>query len=176
MEASLFEISGLILFKPRVFHDERGFFLETYRKGLYQEKGLPEFVQDNLSYSRKDVLRALHFQSHPGQAKLVSCLRGKIFDVAVDLRPHSPTFKQWQGVELSGDTHEQFFIPAGFAHGYCVLSEEALVQYKVSALYDPATERSIRWNDPEIGVDWPVKEPILSARDKLSPFLCEVSK
>jgi dTDP-4-dehydrorhamnose 3,5-epimerase len=174
METSLLKISGLILFKPRVFHDARGFFLETYRQGVYQDHGLPAFVQDNLSFSRKNVIRALHYQSSPGQAKLVSCLQGTVFDVAVDLRPGSPTFGQWEGIELSGENHHQLFIPKGFAHGYCVLSDEATVQYKVSALYDPATERSIRWNDPQIGVAWPLKHPVLSPRDETSPFLKEV--
>ncbi|HEY4254817.1 MAG TPA: dTDP-4-dehydrorhamnose 3,5-epimerase [Chlamydiales bacterium] len=171
METTPLKLSGLMLFKPRVFHDARGFFLETYRKSAY---ALPEFVQDNLSFSKKNVIRALHFQSHPGQAKLVSCLQGTIFDVAVDIRPDSPTFKRWIGVELRGDTHEQLFVPAGFAHGYCVLSNEATVQYKVSAPYDPTTERSIRWNDPQIGVEWPVTHPVLSPRDEQSPFFNEV--
>lgn len=174
MQIEPLRLSGLKLCKPLIFRDERGFFLESFRKPLAESEGLPEFVQDNVSFSRQHTIRALHFQSAPGQAKLVSCVHGKIFDVAVDLRPDSPTFGQWQGVELDDVSHHQLFIPVGFAHGYCALSETATVLYKVSAPYDPATERAIRWNDPEIGVAWPTSTPILSPRDQTSPFLCEV--
>ncbi len=174
MDVCPLRLHGLKLLKPRVFRDERGFFLESFRKPLYQEHGLPEFVQDNISFSCQHTIRALHFQSAPGQAKLVSCVQGKVFDVAVDLREDSPTFGQWEGVELDDVEHHQLFIPVGFAHGYCVLSQEALVVYKVSALYDPKTERSIRWNDPRIGVRWPTQTPVLSPRDQTSPFFQEV--
>ncbi len=163
-------LHGLKLFTPRIFPDNRGYFLETFRKDF----GLPEFVQDNVSVSRKNVIRALHFQSSPGQAKLVHCLHGKIWDVVVDVRPESPTFGKWQAFELDSVSHTQLFIPIGFAHGFCVLSEEAIVQYKVSAVYNPATECSIRWNDPDIGISWPVKNPVLSARDEQSPSFKEV--
>jgi dTDP-4-dehydrorhamnose 3,5-epimerase len=171
-------LSGLKLIKPRSFEDERGFFLESYRQPLYAKAGIPDFVQDNLSFSKKNVIRALHFQQGagqvPGQAKLVQVLRGKIFDVAVDLRPSSLTFGQWEAVALDDLLRWQLFIPAGFAHGFCVLSEDALVQYKVSSLYDPNTERSIRWNDPDLNIAWPTKLPILSKRDQNSPFLREI--
>lgn len=135
--------------------------------------GVP-FVQDNISFSQKGTIRGLHFQVDPGQAKLVSCIQGKIWDVAVDIRPESPTFGMWEALELDGETQEQFFIPIGFAHGFCVLSETALVQYKVSAPYDATTERSIRWSDPILQIPWPVPNPILSPRDQTSPLLNEV--
>jgi dTDP-4-dehydrorhamnose 3,5-epimerase len=120
------------------------------------------------------TIRGLHYQSHPGQAKLVSCIQGKIWDVAVDIRIDSPTFGQWEAVVLDDQDRHQLFIPVGFAHGFCVLSQEALVQYKVSSIYDAKAERSIRWNDPVIGIDWPVQNPILSERDATSPFFKEV--
>ncbi len=168
------KLSGLKLIKPRIFRDERGFFYESFRQPLFERLGLPPFVQDNVAWSKKDVLRALHYQETPGQAKLVSCPQGKIFDVAVDLRPGSKTFGQWEGVVLDDVDHAMLFIPVGFAHGYCALSDQTTVHYKVSALYDPSTERSIRWNDPDIGIKWPTFKPILSLRDQQSPFLKEV--
>jgi|SRR3989344_3952595 len=168
------KLAGLKLLTPRIFSDERGYFYESYSKLLYEAEGLPSFVQDNVSFSQRHTIRALHYQSSPGQAKLVSCLQGKIFDVAVDIRPGSPTFGQWEEVLLDDESHSQLFIPIGFAHGFCVLSETALVQYKVSALYNPATECSIRWNDPTIGVTWPTTTPLLSPRDQKSPFFVEV--
>jgi len=174
MESTNLRLAGLKLIKPRCFGDERGFFLESYRQPSYAKAGIPDFVQDNLSFSKKDVIRALHFQKAPGQAKLVQVLRGRIFDVAVDLRPDSPTFGEWEAVELDELLRWQLFIPVGFAHGFCVLSEDALVQYKVSSLYDPATECSIRWNDPDLNIAWPTKLPILSERDQKSPFLRDV--
>lgn len=169
MFAACLAISGLKILQPRVFQDERGSFWESYRRPLYEELGIAlDFPQDNVSISRKSTIRGLHYQ--PGQAKLVSVLSGSIFDVAVDLRKDSPTFGQWASVELSDANRKQFFIPDGFAHGFCALSETAIVQYKVSAIYDPKEEKSIRWNDPFFAIDWPVKEPILSMRDRLSPF------
>jgi dTDP-4-dehydrorhamnose 3,5-epimerase len=168
-------ISGLKLIVPRVFEDERGFFFESYQASRYREHGIDvPFVQDNVSFSRGGTIRALHFQSVPGQAKLVSCIEGKIWDVAVDLREHSPTFGEWEAVELDGESHRQLFIPIGFAHGFCVLSETARVQYKVSSPYDPKTEVSIRWNDPDFNVGWPIQNPLLSPRDQKSPFFKEL--
>ena len=168
-------LAGLKLLTPRLFQDERGFFFESYRQSHFIEQGIDVlFVQDNTSFSHKGAVRALHFQSHPGQAKLVTCVQGTIWDVAVDIRPASATFGQWHAVELDDATRFQLFIPIGFAHGFCVLSDTALVHYKVSAVYDPATERSLRWNDPALGIDWPIAEPILSPRDAKSPLFAEV--
>lgn len=163
-------LAGLKLIVPRLFSDERGFFFESFKQSHFD---IP-FVQDNTSFSTKGVLRGLHFQSHPGQAKIVSCIQGKIWDVAVDIRPNSPTFGQWEAVELDDENHHQFYIPVGFAHGFCVLSDTALVQYKVSSFYDPATECSIRWNDPDLKIKWPIEKPILSSRDQTCPFFKEV--
>jgi dTDP-4-dehydrorhamnose 3,5-epimerase len=132
-------------------------------------------VQDNISFSQKGVLRGLHYQSSPGQGKLVSVLVGKIWDVAVDIRKGSATFGQWEAVELSSDNHYQFYIPVGFAHGYCVLSETALVQYKVTAEFNPATERTIRWDDPDLTVEWPLQHPVLSDRDQKARPFCEMA-
>ena len=175
MEVRTLRLSGLKLIFPKIFPDERGFFYESFKLPLFDSLGLPPFVQDNVSFSKKGVIRALHYQRKPGQAKLISCLQGKIFDVAVDIRPGSPTFGQWEGVLLDDQTRAHLYIPVGFAHGFAVLSETALVQYKVSALYDPAEEKSIRWNDPAIGVDWPIKNPLLAPRDAASPWLCEAA-
>jgi dTDP-4-dehydrorhamnose 3,5-epimerase len=171
MDSAALRLSGLKLIKPRIFIDERGYFLESYRQPQYARLNLPNFVQDNLSFSKKNVLRALHFQKQPGQAKLIQVLRGKIFDVAVDLRPDSPTFGEWESVQLDDRLHYQLFLPVGFAHGFGVLSEEALVQYKVSSLYEPTTECSIRWNDPDLNISWPIQNPILSEKDQNSLFL-----
>jgi dTDP-4-dehydrorhamnose 3,5-epimerase len=160
-------LPGLFLLKPRIFVDDRGYFLETYRQPLYVKAGIGvAFAQDNISFSRYGVLRGLHDQTTPGQAKLVSVIQGRIWDVAVDLRPTSPTFGKWEGVELDGENHFQFFIPVGFAHGFCILSKTALVSYKVSSPYDPPTERTIAWNDPDLSIAWPIKEPLVSERDQ----------
>jgi dTDP-4-dehydrorhamnose 3,5-epimerase len=161
------DLEGLKLVRPAVFGDERGFFLETYNALRYAEVGITEaFVQDNHSRSIKGTLRGLHYQSHPGQAKLVRVTLGRIFDVALDIRPHSKTFGEWRGLELDAEKREQLFVPVGFAHGFCVLSDFAEVQYKVSAPYDAKTECSINYADPELGVRWPVEQPLLSARDQ----------
>jgi dTDP-4-dehydrorhamnose 3,5-epimerase len=162
-----FQLEGLKLIRPAVFGDDRGFFLETYNAARYKEVGIVEtFVQDNHSRSVKGTLRGLHYQSHPGQAKLVRATLGRIWDVALDIRPLSKTFGQWQGVELDAEKREQLFVPVGFAHGFCVLSEAAEVQYKVSAPYDAATECSLNYADPELAVLWPIEQPLLSARDQ----------
>lgn len=175
MEVTDLEFKGLKLVSPRLFQDERGFFFESYSESRYRGAGIDvSFVQDNVSFSRNGTIRGLHFQSSPGQAKLVSCAQGKIWDVAVDLRPDSETFGQWRGVVLDDEKHQQLFIPVGFAHGFCVLSEMARVQYKVSSFYDAKTECSIRWNDPDLNIDWPTKDPLLSPRDQISPFFKEL--
>jgi len=160
-------LPDLKLVTPRVFRDHRGFFLETYQEARYEAAGISaRFVQDNHARSTRGTLRGLHYQAVPGQAKLVRAVLGRVFDVAVDIRPGSPTFGKWAGVELDAETHQQLFIPVGFAHGYAVLSEVAEVEYKVTSYYDAAQELSIRWNDPELGVAWPVAEPVLSPRDE----------
>ena len=172
MEVVDLPLAGAKLIRPRVFRDARGFFFESYSQDRYVQGGMPEvWVQDNHSLSRQGTLRGLHYQSTPGQAKLVRVTRGRIFDALVDIRPASPTFGKWHGVEIDAEEHCQVYIPIGFAHGFCVLSDVAEVQYKVSAPYDGANECAIRWNDPEIGVAWRVPDPVLSERDQVSePF------
>jgi dTDP-4-dehydrorhamnose 3,5-epimerase len=170
------ELDGVVLLEPEVHGDERGFMVETYRRDAWAELGVDvEFVQHNHSRSAKGTLRGLHFQTEPGQAKLVRCPRGRIFDVAVDLRRGSPTYGQWEGHELDDERHRQLFVPAGFGHGFAVLSEVADVAYLLSSLYDPATEAGIAWDDPDVGVEWPVEEPLLSERDKAAPRLAEIA-
>ena len=170
------EIPDLVLLEPTAHGDKRGFLLETYREGVWREHGVDvPFVQDNHSRSSGGILRGLHFQLRPGQAKLVRCARGNIWDVAVDLRRDSPTYRRWEGVELSDSNHRQLFVPAGFAHGFCVMSEEADVAYKLSSYYDPETEAAIRWDDPDLAVGWPIQHPELSDRDKLAPALAEIA-
>lgn len=174
MQVADLRLQGLKLITPKIFADERGFFFENYRQPLYAALGIDiRFVQDSTSFSKWGTIRALHYQSHPGQAKLVSCIQGKIFDVVVDIRPSSSTFGQWESIELDDQTHRQLFIPIGFAHGFCVLSQGALVHYKVSTVYDTTTECSIRWNDPSLKITWPIQNPLLSPRDEKSPFFHE---
>jgi len=169
------EISDLVLLEATAHGDERGFLLESFREDAWSEHGVAgPFVQENHSRSSKDILRGLHFQTSPGQAKLVRCVRGAIWDVAVDLRPDSATYKNWEGYELSDENHRQLFVPVGFGHGFCVLSDVADVAYKLTSVYDPATEAGIRWDDPEVGVEWPVGDPQLSERDKVAPILAEI--
>ena len=171
------KLDGVVLLEPTVHGDERGFMVETYRRDLWAEHGVEvEFVQHNHSRSSKGTLRGLHFQTEPGQAKLVRCPRGKIFDVAVDLRRGSPTYGQWEAYELDDECHRQLFVPVGFGHGFAVLSEIADVTYLCSSTYDPATESGIAWDDPGVGVDWPVDDPLLSERDKTAPTLAEVGE
>ncbi len=170
------KLEGVALIEPQVFGDERGFFVETFSLDSWSGLGVDaSFVQHNHSRSSKGTLRGLHFQTHPGQAKLLRCPRGSIFDVAVDLRKDSPTYGQWEGHVLDDVNHHQLYVPIGFAHGFCVLSDVADVTYLVSSLYDPETEAGIRWNDPEVGVEWPVEEPLLSQRDIEAPLLSEVA-
>jgi dTDP-4-dehydrorhamnose 3,5-epimerase len=168
------ELPGVLVLEPRVFSDDRGFFLETFHVTRYAAAGIPtEFPQDNLSRSVRGTLRGLHFQEPHGQGKLVQVIRGAVFDVAVDIRRGSPTFGRWIGVELSDAAPRQMWIPPGFAHGFCVTSESADFHYKCTTLYAPEAERSIRWDDPQIGIVWPVREPILSKKDAAAPTLAE---
>jgi dTDP-4-dehydrorhamnose 3,5-epimerase len=169
-------LPGLKLVRLSIFEDERGSFKENYHKSRYADHGIAcEFPQDNLSFSKKDVIRGMHFQSDPGQAKLVSVLQGKIFDVAVDIRPHSPYFGKWEGVFLEAGKHEQLFIPVGFAHGFCVVSETgAQVLYKVSTHYSPATEKTFRFDDPRVKIDWPTLTPLVSSRDQKAPYFQDI--
>jgi len=161
------ELDGVFIIEPHVFGDRRGFFLESFQKQRYAKAGIDaDFVQDNISFSVRHTLRGLHYQYPRGQAKLVQALRGEIFDVAVDLRHGSPTFGQWTGVTLSEQNCRQFYIPQGFAHGFCVLSETVLFMYKCSDYYAPEDEGGICWNDPQLGIHWPVETPILSDRDQ----------
>lgn len=159
-------LKGVVIIAPKVFSDPRGFFLETYQAQRYKKFGIThEFVQDNMSYSIRNTLRGLHYQYPHGQAKLVSVIKGTVFDVAVDIRRDSPTFGQWEGVRLSADNHHQLLVPEGFAHGYCVLSEDAIFSYKCSDYYAPTAEHGIAWNDPDIGITWPVENPLFSEKD-----------
>jgi dTDP-4-dehydrorhamnose 3,5-epimerase len=161
------KLAGVKIIRPKIFGDDRGFFLESYSAPAYAAAGIDAvFVQDNHSRSVKGTLRGVHYQSEPGQAKLVRVILGRIWDVAVDIRRDSPTFGQWAAVELDDKLREQLFIPVGFAHGFCVLSEVAEVEYKVSAPYDAKTECSIKFDDPELSIKWPVTSPLLSARDQ----------
>ena len=171
---------GLTILEPAVFPDERGFFSETYRREWHAEAGIPaeeEFVQDNHSRSARGVVRGMHFHIGPGVAKLVRCSRGRIVDVNVDLRKGSPTYGQWEGVELDDENMRVLYVPKGFAHGFCVLSEIADVLYKQTAYYDPVVERGIAWDDPEIAIEWPLPmdELIVSERDRQAPRLAEVA-
>jgi dTDP-4-dehydrorhamnose 3,5-epimerase len=169
------EIPDLVLLEPTAHGDDRGFLVESFRQETWSEHGVTgPFVQENHSRSSKGILRGLHFQVAPGQAKLVRCVRGAIWDVAVDLRKGSPTYKRWEGVELSDSNHRQLFVPIGFAHGFCVLSDIADVAYKLTSYFDPVTEAGIQWDDAEVGVDWPISEPQLSERDKAAPSLSEI--
>jgi dTDP-4-dehydrorhamnose 3,5-epimerase len=171
------EIPGVLMIEPKVFGDERGFFMETYRVNRYAEHGIPEqFVQDNLSFSRRGVLRGLHVQHPHAQGKLVQVMTGEVFDVAVDIRRGSPTFGRWVGAVLSGENKRQFWIPPGFAHGFLVTSETALFTYKNTDYYSPETEFSLRWDDPEIAIDWPLAgaAPELSAKDANAARLSEI--
>jgi dTDP-4-dehydrorhamnose 3,5-epimerase len=169
-------LPGALIFEPKVFGDERGFFMETWNEERYREAGLSAgFVQDNLSLSQKGVLRGLHFQNPDQQGKLVYVLQGEVFDVAVDIRVGSPTFGEWVGTALSSENRRQFYIPEGFAHGFLVTGETALFAYKCTALYNARAEATILWNDPELGIRWPTDEPILSEKDRDAPSLAELS-
>jgi dTDP-4-dehydrorhamnose 3,5-epimerase len=162
-------IEGALIIEPKVFGDDRGFFLETYSQKRYQDAGIPSvFVQDNLSFSRRGVLRGLHSQNPNAQGKLVSVPMGEVFDVAVDIRKGSPSYGRWVGVNLSGENKRQFWLPPGLAHGFLVLSETALFSYKCTEYYSPKDEFTLLWNDPDIGIEWPIFEGIqLSNKDRL---------
>jgi dTDP-4-dehydrorhamnose 3,5-epimerase len=165
-------LEGVVLIEPSVFEDKRGFFMETYQRETYRELGIQSyFVQDNLSRSVRGTLRGLHYQLPHAQAKLVQVVKGEIFDVVVDIRRGSPTFGQWTGVHLSGENKRQVYIPEGFAHGFCVLSQEALFMYKCSDFYAPDFELGILWSDPDIAIDWPVDNPLLSDKDLTYGYL-----
>ena len=176
MNLTRFNIDGLLLIEPKVFGDPRGFFMETWNRRKYEEAGITAgFVQDNISVSRRGTLRGLHYQNPSAQGKLVSVMAGEVFDVAVDIRRGSPTFGKWHGVRLSSENKHQFFIPPGFAHGFAVLSEMAMFYYKCTDYYSPKDEMTIQWNDPDIGIDWPLKDPILSDKDTKGLRLRDVS-
>ena len=169
------KLPGVLVLKPDVYSDERGFFLETWNSRRYLEAGVKDsFVQDNISFSKKGVLRGLHFQYPQSQAKLVQVLSGEVMDVAVDIRRDSATFGQWVGEVLSEGNHRQMYIPSGFAHGYFVTSEAAIFSYKCTDFYNPASEGGIIWNDPDININWPVTEPVLSAKDTSFPRLRDI--
>lgn len=170
------KLPGCVVIEPTVFGDERGFFFESWNAERFGEHGLPtKFVQSNLSSSSRGVLRGLHYQWPNPQGKLVSVLEGEVYDVAVDIRHGSPTFGQWEAVILSAENKRQFWIPEGFAHGFAVVSERALFSYLCTAGYDKAADASVRWNDPAIGIDWPVIAPLLSAKDEAAPLLADVA-
>ena len=172
-------IEDVILVKPKVFGDNRGFFMESYKKSEFFENGIAiEFNQDNHSKSTKGVLRGLHYQAYPhGQAKLVRCSKGRIYDVAVDIRPTSPTFGKYVKVELSEENKHMLYIPIGFAHGFVALSEEVELLYKASGEYSPQADRGLLWNDKDINIDWDIDfEPLLSEKDKIQPTLKEINK
>jgi len=169
------ELPGVLIIEPRVFGDVRGFFMETWHQLRYAEAGIAEhFVQDNLSLSRRGILRGLHYQHPQGQGKLVNVLQGEVLDVVVDIRLGAPTFGRWVGVVLSSENRRQLYVPPGYAHGFCVTSDTALLSYKCTEFYNPATEGCIRWDDPEIGISWPLKTPLLSEKDRAGLMLKDV--
>jgi dTDP-4-dehydrorhamnose 3,5-epimerase len=169
-------LQGLLIIEPVVHADSRGYFMETFQDLRYRDNGVPAaFVQDNLAFSQKNVLRGLHFQIHHPQAKLIQVVAGEVFDVAVDVRPGSATFGRWHAVRLSAKNRRQLFVPEGFAHGYCVTGETATVIYKCSETYHPEDEGGVLWSDPEIGIDWPVGHPVVSDKDAQLPTLAALS-
>ncbi len=169
------QLAGLLTLQPKVFGDARGFFFESWHRDRYRAAGIEaDFVQDNFSLSKRGILRGLHFQNPAPQGKLVSVLAGEVYDVAVDLRRSSPTFSRWHSLALSSENKLQFFIPPGFAHGFQVLSETALFHYKCTEFYSPQDEASLRWDDPDLAIDWPIKEPLLSGKDAAAPWLKDI--
>lgn len=168
-------LPGLFLIEPKIFRDDRGYFLQSWHSREYRDSGLPDvFVQDNLSRSSKGTIRGLHYQKPFTQGKLVYVLEGEVWDVAVDLRVGSPTFAKWKGVTLSGEKHNQLYVPPGFAHGFCVTSREALFCYKCTDFYSPENEHGIAWDDPGLAIEWPVNRPVISAKDAEYPNLADV--
>lgn len=175
MEFEKTEIEGVLLLKPEVYRDRRGIFLESYRKSLFRERGLEiDFVQDNVSSSKQHAIRGLHYQIENPQDKLIMVMQGEVLDVAVDLRRSSPTFGKHVKRIISEENRYQLFVPKGFAHGFSILSGEALVYYKCSDYYNPEGERGLYWNDPELNIDWEVKDPIISEKDRNQPELAEI--
>ncbi len=170
------EFQGLFVIEPAVLRDARGHFMETWRNSRYSAAGkFKPFLQDNVSWSRRGVLRGMHFQNPDPQDKLIYVLQGEIFDAVVDIRRGSATFGKWFGCTLSDTNARQLYVPGGFAHGFCVLSDSALVSYKCSAEYRPEAEMSLAWNDPQVGIDWPVTDPFLSAKDQQAPQLAAIA-
>ena len=168
-------LKDVLIIEPDVFTDRRGFFMETFHQEKYREHGIDvAFVQDNLSYSVRGTMRGLHYQHPHDQAKLIQVLTGRVFDVAVDIRSGSPTFGQWTGLELDSESRRQIFIPEGFAHGFCVLSERAVVTYKCTDFYAPNDEGGIIWSDPYVGIQWPITDPLLSEKDSKYPLLKDI--
>ena len=168
-------LPGAVVIEPQVFGDARGFFYESYNQAKYADAGITaKFVQSNVSRSSKGVLRGLHYQWPNPQGKLVSVLEGEVYDVAVDIRRGSPTFGQWAGVMLTAENHRHFWIPEGFAHGFCVLSEYATFSYQCTALYDAKADAGVRWNDAALGIDWPISSPQLSEKDLKAPLLADI--
>ena len=175
MKVTRTALPGVLVIEPEVYSDARGFFLESYHARRYHRQGLPlDFVQDNHSLSRHGTLRGLHAQVSQAQAKLVRVIEGEVFDVAVDIRLGSPAFGRWTGVCLSAVNRRQLFIPEGFAHGFATTSPSAQVEYKCSRYYDPDDQVAIRWDDPEIGIEWPIRQPLLSAKDRDAPLLSQI--
>ena len=176
MEVIKSEFPGLLLIRPKVFGDSRGWFFESWNKERYEDTGIKEeFVQSNISYSTKGVLRGLHYQKPYTQGKLVFVLQGEVWDVVVDLRRSSPTFGKWTGFTLTGDCKEQLYVPKGFAHGFCVLSDTAMFQYMCTDKYSPASEQGIMWNDRTLNIPWPTEAPIISDKDTKHPMFTELS-
>ena len=170
-------LPGCVVIEPQVFGDSRGFFYESYNEAKYREAGIDRrFVQSNVSRSARGVLRGLHYQWPHPQGKLVSVLEGEVYDVAVDIRRGSPTFGQWAGVMLTAENHRHFWIPEGFAHGFCVVSEFATFSYQCTDLYDAKADGGVRWNDPAIGIDWPISSPLLSDKDSKAPLLADLAQ
>lgn len=177
MKFTEMSLPGVVLIEPDVFKDDRGFFMETHHQKKYAKEGIKKvFVQDNYSHSQKGVIRGLHYQLRHPQDKLVYVITGEIFDVAVDIRHGSPTFGKWVGTLLSAENKCQIFVPEGFAHGFCILSETADVLYKCTDFYSPGDELGVLWSDPTIGIDWSVEAPILSPKDSQYPGLKEISE
>jgi dTDP-4-dehydrorhamnose 3,5-epimerase len=175
MKVTEVKLPGVLIIEPDVFGDSRGFFKETFQTHHYKTLGIGlDFVQDNHSRSQKGVLRGLHFQVNNPQGKLVTCSRGAVYDVAVDVNPDSLTFGEYVGVELTEDNHRQFWVPPGYAHGFCVLSDSADFQYKCTDFYNPDDESGILWNDPDVAISWPIKEPLLSEKDSCLPSLSDL--
>ena len=175
MKVNKAPLDGVFIIEPKVFKDTRGIFYEVYSAKKYEEHGIPaHFVQDNHSVSEKGVLRGLHYQINPGQAKLVRVTRGEVFDVVLDIRKESPTYGKWWSLHLSETNKLQLYVPEGFAHGFCVLSESVEFLYKCSNYYSPEDERGIMWNDPDLAIEWPIKNPIISEKDNVYPRFNEI--